>query len=79
MFTGRRKPYTEIGIKRIPCRRCGKPSKYQWQCCANDNRWFGLCSECDIELNRFLLIDFFNLPNGAALLAKYEAELSKAE
>ena len=30
-MNGRRPPYTEIGIKRIPCARCGKPSVHQWQ------------------------------------------------
>lgn len=66
---GRKKPYTEIGISRVPCRRCGKPSVHQWQCCANGNRWMGVCLDCDIELNRIAL-EFFRLPK--ELLEKYK-------
>ncbi len=50
----RRKPYTEKGIKRIPCVRCGIPSSQQWRICALD-MWDGLCVNCDIELNRLVL------------------------
>jgi hypothetical protein len=71
-FAGRKKPYTQIGISRVPCSRCAKPSRFQWQVCANDNRWLGVCTDCDIELNRVAL-DFMRVPNGEALLAAYEA------
>jgi hypothetical protein len=52
---GRRKPYTEIGIRRVPCMRCGKPSLQQWQVCSLNNKYHGLCGECDIKLNRIVL------------------------
>ncbi|MDP2618627.1 MAG: hypothetical protein Q8P46_00380 [Hyphomicrobiales bacterium] len=48
----RRKPYTAIGIRRVPCARCGKPSRYQWNICADGNRPRGLCPRCDVGLNR---------------------------
>lgn len=32
---GRRQPYTEIGVRRVPCTRCGEPAEYQWQVCAD--------------------------------------------
>ena len=51
----RRKPYTEIGIKRVPCFRCGKPSVQQWQICSLNNEYKGLCQQCDIDLNRVVL------------------------
>jgi hypothetical protein len=51
----RRKPYTAIGIRRVPCRRCGRPSQYQWQICSDGNVWRGLCARCDIALNRLVL------------------------
>ena len=51
----RRKPYTEIGIKRVPCFRCGKPSSTQWQICSLDNEYKGLCTSCDIMLNIIVL------------------------
>jgi hypothetical protein len=69
-FTGRRKPYTEIGIRRIPCARCGKPSTQQWQVCANGNRYLGVCTMCDVTLNAFIL-EFMRLPNRSRLIMDY--------
>lgn len=51
----RTKPYSEIGIRRVPCARCGKPSRYQWQICADDNVYRGLCPDCDVELNTMVM------------------------
>ena len=51
----RRKPYTDIGIKRVPCWRCGEPSAQQWQVGSLNNEYKGLCDVCDIELNRVVL------------------------
>lgn len=51
----RTKPYTEIGISRVPCFRCGKSSRQQWQVCSLDNEYKGLCMDCDIKLNRIVL------------------------
>jgi hypothetical protein len=70
LFKGRRKPYSDTGIKRVPCARCGKPSRFQWQVCANDNLYLGICGECDIELNRMVL-DFFRFSNKEKLLSNY--------
>lgn len=55
MSRPRRKPYTAIGIRRIPCFRCSKPSRYQWQICADGNRFRGLCGRCDVALNKLVL------------------------
>lgn len=52
----RKKPYTEVGIKRVPCFSCGKPSTQQWQICSLSNEYKGLCTRCDIDLNRLVLI-----------------------
>lgn len=52
----RRRPYTEIGIRRIPCFRCGEPSTTQWQICSDGNVWRGLCGPCDVGLNAVVLI-----------------------
>ena len=52
----RRKPYTDIGIKRVPCFRCGKSSVRQWQICSLNNEYKGLCRQCDIDLNRTVLV-----------------------
>lgn len=69
---GRRRPYTQRGIGRIPCSRCGAPSRFQWSACANDNLFVGVCLECDIGLNRVALL-FMRLPDAEALLARYAA------
>ena len=52
----RRTPYTEIGIARLPCFRCGaKPSVYQWQICADGRVYRPVCSKCDLSLNALVL------------------------
>jgi hypothetical protein len=51
----RKKPYTTVGIKRVPCRRCGRPSKFQWQLCADRGEYRGLCFDCDVKLNEIAL------------------------
>lgn len=70
-YKGRQKPYTQIGISRIPCTRCGKPSYHQWQVCANGRRFVGICLDCDIELNRVVL-KFMKIPNRNFLMKVYE-------
>lgn len=52
---GRRQPYSVIGIKRLPCFRCGAPAVHQWQICADGNLYRPLCLDCDIELNALVL------------------------
>jgi hypothetical protein len=51
----RTKPYTDRGISRVPCRRCGAPSRYQWQICADHRVFRAICSDCDVELNELVL------------------------
>lgn len=51
----RTRPYTTEGIKRVPCFRCGKPSKHQWQICADDRVFRAVCGDCDIALNELVL------------------------
>jgi len=70
-FTGRREPYTVIGIKRKKCQRCSARPEYQWNCCANGNRWVPVCRACDIELNE-LALDFFRIKGRRKLMRKYK-------
>ena len=70
---GRKKPYTEIGISRIPCLRCGKPSSHQWQICCLDNNYYGICTVCDIALNDLVLVFMgFNLKNRIGIINRYK-------
>jgi len=58
-LAGRRKPYTEIGIRRMKCVRCGEPAVHQWSACADGNLWRPICRDCDILLNRIALMFMF--------------------
>lgn len=76
-FFGRREPYTERGISRVPCSRCGEPSRFQWQACANGRRYVGVCAECDIGLNDMAL-EFMRIPNRADLMTAYREKMEAA-
>ncbi len=54
-MSDRLEPYTRRGLKRIPCAKCGEPSAYQWQICADGNVYRGICAEHDIELNTMVM------------------------
>jgi len=69
----RRKPYTERGISKVPCERCGAPSVHQWQICALDNQWAGVCNECDIELN-MLVLQFMGVKDREKIIEKYRRQ-----
>lgn len=76
-FHGRKKPYTEIGIRRVSCSRCGKkPSLYSWSSCANGNHQMPLCAECDIALNE-LVLKFFRFANRKRLMADYRERVGE--
>ena len=60
---GRNKPYTTMGIKRLPCSKAGCSNKAltQWQICSDRNLYRPLCAECDIKLNN-LVREFMGFP-----------------
>ncbi len=66
-----REPYTERGISRVPCKRCGAPSFHQWQCCADDNVYRGLCIKCDVALNEWLLRWFGKYMDDKPMVSNY--------
>lgn len=74
----RTKPYTARGIRRIPCVRCGAPSRHQWNACALGHRYFAVCVPCDIGLNRAAL-EYMNWPDRETILADYEATTARGE
>jgi hypothetical protein len=67
----RTKPYTEIGIRRVPCTRCGEKSTAQWNICAIGKSYQGLCNSCDIDLNA-LVLDFIKHPKKEVLMKHYK-------
>ncbi len=66
----RKEPYTERGIRRVPCCRCGEPSVAQWHGCALD-KWMALCAFCDVGLNRATLV-YLDVPNVDEIIQKYK-------
>lgn len=54
-MNGRRRPYTEIGVRRLRCVRCDAQAVHQWNACADGNLWRPLCWPCDVALNRLVL------------------------
>lgn len=69
---GRSQPYTEIGIRRLPCFRCGGRAEYQWQVCADGRLYRVLCARCDVELNRIVL-EWMGDPDAKTKVDKYAA------
>lgn len=67
---GRREPYTDAGIRRLPCFRCGRPASFQWSICADDNLYRPVCTPCDITLND-LTLTFMGDPDREAKMAAY--------
>lgn len=73
---GRRKPYTKLGVLRLPCYRCGGPAHHQWQICSDGNLYRPICLRCDIELNKMVLI-WMGDPEWEAKIARYRAQQMK--
>jgi hypothetical protein len=74
MTGGRRRPYTKRGILRVPCARCGEPSRFQWNVCADGNRYRGVCLACDVALND-LVLRWMGDPEADAKIAAYRERL----
>ncbi len=70
---GRRTEYTERGLRRLPCVRCGHKATQQWRTCA-DGLWRPICTECDIKLNQKTLW-FMGDPDLQVKMNKYEHKL----
>lgn len=51
----RKQPYTEKGIRRLKCVRCGEKARFQWSICADGNVSRPLCARCDVELNTMVM------------------------
>jgi transcription elongation factor Elf1 len=66
----RTKPYTEIGIRRLKCIRCGKQASFQWTICADGNYYRPICVECDIALNE-LVLRWAGFPDWEEKIAAY--------
>lgn len=69
-------PYTQRGIKRVPCRRCGAPSSQQWQICADFSSYRAVCLDCDIEMNR-LVLEFMRFPDVGRTIEEYRQRLAQ--
>ena len=74
---GRCKPYTQVGIRRLPCFRCNRPAEYQWQICADGNVWRPLCVRCDIAMNDCVL-RFMRDPDREEKMREYRKRVAPA-
>lgn len=59
--TGRKEPYTEIGIRRMTCARdgCTNKAHAQWQICADGNTYRPICKACDVLMNEVAMTLMF--------------------
>ena len=67
----RTKPYTSIGIRRVPCLRCGEKSWYQWNICSLGTTYHGLCDQCDVGLNE-LVLRYMRIPDAEHIMEAYK-------
>lgn len=74
----RTNPYTQIGIKRKKCCRCGKQAATQWKICSDGNQYRPLCIECDIELNKTVL-EFMGFKDSDKMIAEYKNKLKRED
>ena len=73
----RKTPYTEKGIRRLKCFRCGKPARTQWEICSDNNTYRPLCLRCDYELNKTVL-EFMGFDDTEKKLELYKQYLEQA-
>ena len=73
----RKKPYTEIGIRRLKCFRCGNKAEYQWQICSDGNTYRPICKECDIALNEIVL-KWAGFPDWEDKIKQYKEKVKHA-
>jgi hypothetical protein len=66
---GRPEAYTQIGVRRLPCFRCGDRAEYQWNVCA-DGLHHPVCTRCDIQLNA-LVLHWMLHPHAEQLVEEY--------
>ena len=67
----RPQPYTDTGIRRLRCVRCGERAWSQWQVCADGNNFRAICQMCDVALNR-LVLEWMGHPRAKDLGDIYE-------
>lgn len=72
----RKTPYTEKGIRRLKCFRCGKPARTQWEICSDNNTYRPLCLQCDYELNKTVL-EFMDFDDAEKKLETYKEYLEQ--
>jgi hypothetical protein len=71
---GRDRPYSILGVRRLPCSRCGlRPSIHQWQVCSDNRLYRPLCLWCDIDLQAVTL-QFMKDPDWMEKVVSYEIE-----
>lgn len=75
-MSARKTPYTEKGIRRLKCFRCGNPARTQWEICSDNNIYRPLCLRCDYELNKTVL-EFMGFDDTEKKLESYKQYLEQ--
>lgn len=69
----RKKPYTQIGVRRKKCWRCVvRRAEFQWNACA-DGQFRPICVRCDVALNE-LVLRWMRDPDWKEKIARYRKE-----
>ncbi len=76
-MSARKTPYTEKGIRRLKCFRCGKPARTPGEICSDNNTYRPLCLQCDYELNKTVL-EFMGFNDTEEKLKSYKQYLEQA-
>jgi len=71
----RKKPYTNKGIKRLKCFRCGEQATQQWQICSDNSQYRPICDKCDIDLNE-LVLKFMRFKDWKNKLEEYRKQFT---
>lgn len=74
----RREPYTEVGIKRARCFRCGEKAVHQWNICADENVYRPICADCDVKLNAVVL-RFMGFKDWKEKMKRYKERIQALE
>ena len=72
----RTKPYTQIGIKRKKCIRCGAKAHYQWNICSLGKNYWPICATCDILLNESVLY-WLKWTDRKEIMRRYEEKINE--
>lgn len=73
----RAREYTNRGITRCKCIRCGKQASDSWSACSVNNKWMPVCKRCDYQLNRLALNFMLGRERAEPYLKRYKRQMEQ--